>query len=576
MQAYEQSLMPSESGIAQAPWLRVVVAVLTKQLGAELYGMPGYGLTLKGRVPDGFIAAPHDMRPADPALGRAILSGRFALGGGRMSVQGSGDPWNRPSPTRAFALELHRFAWLPAVLSQGDAGAREALRLFGLWQQTFRKWTPFAWGEAVVARRLINLSVAARRLSAIGAPADVAQLAQSMAEQGRHLLRLHEEEYAAEKAVALVALGCALAGPTGDRFRAKGLKRLPRALKKAVMIDGSHASRSAEQGLDLLYDLLMVEDGLNQRGLPVPETVSQHIDRLTRFVRVLSHPDGSLCGFQGSEGVGAGRVTPALVHDDSRPHGQTATPNLLDHGRYHRLVGRSLHVVVDSGEPRQGAMGFAACDYPMAFEASGGRDKLIVSPGWSPNQSDRQDMRVVREGNTLSIGEKPLLAPVGGKFGELLNYTLEGDRYKVRSRRVDAEDSGTLLEMEHEGWREQYGVKHERRLYVDTQRDELRGEDRLTPVEAKLDKVTTGPFIIAFRLHPEVQASMARDKKSVLLRGPGGRGWWFRHDAREVALTHGVIFEGGLTRKTTMIELKGVCRPDVASRVRWKLSPAES
>ena len=576
MQAYEQSSAPSESGIVQTPWLRVVRSVLTKQLGAELYGMPGYALTLKGRVPDGFIAAPHDMRPADPVLGRAILSGRFALGGGRMSVQGSGDPWNRPSPTRSFALELHRFAWLSAVLSQGDPGAKEALRLFGLWQQTFRKWTPFAWGEAVVARRLINLSVAARRLSAIGAPADVAALAQSMAEQGRHLLRLNEEEYTAEKAVALIALGCVLAGPTGDRFRNKGLKLLPKALKKTVLIDGSHASRSAEQGLDLLYDLLMVEDGLNQRGLAVPETVSQHIDRLTRFVRVLSHPDGSLCGFQGSEGLSNGRVAAALVHDDSRPHGQTLAPNLLDHGRYHRLIGRSLHVIVDSGEPRQGAMGYAACDYPMAFEASGGRDKLIVSPGWSPNQSDRQDMRVVREGNTLSIGEKPLLAPVGGKFGEMLNYTLEGDRYKVRSRRVDAEDSGTLLEMEHEGWREQYGVKHERRLYVDTQRDELRGEDRLTPVEAKVEKLTTGPFIIAFRLHPEVQASLARDKKSVLLRGPGGRGWWFRHDAREVTLTHGVIFEGGLTRKTTVIELKGVSRPDTASRVRWKLSPAES
>ncbi|MGZ6042505.1 MAG: heparinase II/III domain-containing protein, partial [Asticcacaulis sp.] len=340
--------------------------------------------------------------------------------------------------------------------------------------------------------------------------------------------------------------------------------------------DGSHASRSAEQGLDLLYDLLLIEDGLNQRGLPVPEIVTQHIDRLARFVRALSHPDGGLCGFQGSESVPPERVAPALVHDDNRPHGQTAVPSLLDQGRYHRLAGRSLQVIADAGEPRSGPMGFAGCDYPMSFEVSGGRDRLIVSPGWSPRQSDRQDMRVVREGNTLSIGEKPLLAPVEGKFGELLNFTLEGDRYRIRARRVEAEDSGTLLEMEHEGWRVRYGVKHERRLYVDALRDELRGEDRLTPVEAKVEKLMTGPFVIAFRLHPEVQASLARDKKSVLLRAPGGRGWWFRHDAREIALSHGVVFENGLTRKTTVIELKGVSRPDAASRVRWKLSPAEA
>ncbi len=575
MQAYEQPSTP-ESALSATPWWRVLSAVLTKQLGAELYGMPGYALTLRGRSPDGFIAAPHDMRPANAVAGKAMLSGRFALGGARMSVQGSGDPWNRPSPTRAFAMELHRFSWLSSVLSQGDPGAREALRLFSIWQKTFRKWTPFAWGEGVVARRLINLSVSARRLSAIGTPEDVATLAQSMAEQGRHLLRLHEEDSAAEKAVALIALGCVLSGSVGDGFRKKGLGLLPKALRKTVLIDGSHASRSAEQGLDLLYDLLLIEDGLNQRGMAVPEIVTQHVDRLTRFIRVLSHPDGGLCGFQGAEGLPPESVAPALVHDDNRPHGQTTAPNLLDHGRYHRLSGRSLTVVVDTGEPRQGPMGFAACDYPMSFEVSGGRDRLIVSPGWSPNQSDRQDMRVVREGNTLSIGEKPLLAPVGGKFGELLNYTLEGSRYKIRSRRVDADESGSLLEMEHDGWRADYGVKHERRLYVDAQRDELRGEDRLTPVEAKIDKVLTGPYIILFRLHPEVQASLARDKKSVLLRGPGGRGWWFRHDARDVALTHGVVFEGGQTRKTTMIELKGVSRPDSPSRVRWKLSPAEA
>ncbi|MGZ3306121.1 MAG: heparinase II/III family protein, partial [Asticcacaulis sp.] len=282
MQAYESPSAPPDAAIAHTPWLRVITAVLTKQLGAELYGMPGYALTLKGRVPEGFVAAPHDMRPANAPLGKAILSGRFALGDARMSVQGSGDPWNRPSPTRAFALDLHRFSWLSSLLTQGDSGAREALRLFSLWRQTFRKWTPFAWGEAVVARRLINLSVAARRLAAVAAPQDVAALAQLMTEQGRHLLRLHEEEYAAEKAVALIALGCVLAGPVGDGFRKTGLKLLPKALRRAVLSDGSHASRSAEQGLDLLYDLLLIEDGLNQRGLPVPEIVTQHIDRLAR------------------------------------------------------------------------------------------------------------------------------------------------------------------------------------------------------------------------------------------------------------------------------------------------------
>jgi uncharacterized heparinase superfamily protein len=122
MQAYETTPL-ADVLTAATPWPKVVGLWLRKQAGAELFGMPGYRFTLKGRVPDGFLAAPHDGRPANALFGKAILSGRYTLANARMSVQGSGDPWNRASPTRAFATELHRFSWLPHLMTQGDDGA---------------------------------------------------------------------------------------------------------------------------------------------------------------------------------------------------------------------------------------------------------------------------------------------------------------------------------------------------------------------------------------------------------------------------------------------------------------------
>jgi uncharacterized heparinase superfamily protein len=578
MLAYESTPL-ADAITATPPWQKVIGAWLRKQGGAELFGMPGYRLTLKGRVPEGFVAAPHDGRPANLMLGKAILSGRYTLANARMSVQGSGDPWNRASPTRAFAIELHRFSWLPHLMTQGDDGAKEAVRLFLLWQKTFRSWTPFTWGEEVLARRLINLSIFARRMAAVAQPYEAHALAQSLAEQGRHLLRLHNNvAHQASRAVALVAIGCVLSGSVGDSFRRKGLKHLPKALRRCTLSDGSHMSRSPEQGLELLYDLLLLIDSLSQRSQPVPDYIEEHIERLSRFVRTLSHPDGSLVAFQGSESLLEDQILPALLHTEGKQGANL--PNALEQGRYHRMLGRSLSVFVDAGEAKAGDFGSAACDYPMAFEVSGGRDKLIVSPGWSPMQSDRQAFRVVGAANTLTLGDELILRPLAGKFGELLNFTLEGPRYKVRSRRVEAEESGTLLELEHEGWRSRLGLKHERRLYVDAQRDELRGEERLTPQSAgkaaqKQMPVSTS-YAVRFLLHPEVQASLARDKKSILLRGPGGRGWWLRHDAADVALDEGVVFEKGVARKTTLIVLHGAARLDTPTRLRWKLSPAES
>jgi len=576
MKAYESTPL-ADVLTAATPWQKVVGAWLRKQAGAELFGMPGYRLTLKGRVPDGFLAMPHDGRPANALLGKAILSGRFTLANGRMSVQGSGDPWNRASPTRAFAIELHRFSWLPHLMTQGDEGAKEAVRLFLLWQKTFRNWTPFTWGEEVLARRLINLSIFARRLSAVAQPWDAHALAESIAEQGRHLLRLHNNAaYQASRAVALVAIGCVLSGNVGDSFRRKGLKRLPKALRRCTQSDGSHMSRSPEQGLELLYDLLLLVDALSQRSQAVPDYIEEHIERLSRFVRTLSHPDGSLVSFQGAESLPEEQILPALLHTDAKAGN---LPNALEQARYHCLLGRSLSVFVDAGEAKGGDFGFAACDYPMAFEVSGGRDKLIVSPGWSPVQSDSQAFRVVGAANTLTLGDELILKPVADRFGELLHFTLQGLRYKVRSRRVEAEESGTLLELEHEGWRPRFGLKHERRLYVDAQRDELRGEERLTPMATgkKLQNMPASvPYAVRFLLHPEVQASLARDRKSILLRGPGGRGWWLRHDAADVALGEGTVFEKGSPRKTTLIVLNGTARLDTPTRLRWKLSPAES
>ena len=59
------------------------------------------------------------------------------LAGASMEVEPPSDPWNRPSPSRPFAVELHAFAWLPSLMLQGERGAREAVRLTLAWGVAF-------------------------------------------------------------------------------------------------------------------------------------------------------------------------------------------------------------------------------------------------------------------------------------------------------------------------------------------------------------------------------------------------------------------------------------------------------
>ena len=89
------------------------------------------------------------------------------------------------------------------------------------------------------------------------------------------------------------------------------------------------------------------------------------------------------------------------------------------------------------------------------------------------------------------------------------------------------------------------------------------------PVEA-----LAAPYAVRFYLQPGATASMARDRRSVILRGESGRGWFFRSDAADVAIEPSACFENGLTRRSVQIVLRGSARTDAESRIRWKLEPA--
>ncbi|HYF22650.1 MAG TPA: heparinase II/III family protein [Caulobacteraceae bacterium] len=563
-------LGPVRLRLARPAWLTAAGRVAARQLAVEGFGAPGYGLTLAWPSVEGLAAAPKDFRPTDPAAARHALAGRFAYAGAVLETGRGGDPWNVPAPSRPFAVELHRFAWLPHLAGAGEVAAFEALRLTRGWRETFGRWSPFAWGREVLSRRVFNLACAARRLADIGGEGADPEVAELLARQARHLLRLPDDAaWAAEHTTAAAVAGAALAGRAGDRLLARALPRLTRALARTVPADGCHASRSPEAGMELLFDLLTLDDALLQRGREAPPEVARAVDRLTQALRFFTLGDGRLACFQGGESSSRRRVDAARAHDN----GDGAVPTSLPDGRYHRLHGQLLQAIVDAGAPARGPYAVSACAQPLALEVVCGKDRLITNAGWSEREPDRQGFRLTSAGSTVTLGETSVLQPLQGRLAEILGARLDGPPFRVEARRQDPEGA-VLVELAHDGWAGRYGLSHERRLYVDVRADELRAEDLLSPAEGAKARALAVPFAVRFHLHPEVQVSLARDRRSVLLRGPSGRGWWFRNDAFEVLLEPAVHFEDGSARKTAQIVLSGVARTDAPTRIRWKIAPA--
>src|SRR3990167_4301057 len=119
--------LPSASSAALA--LQAAGESVRRLAEREWFGTPLHRMTLAGPRPDGMAANPRDPRPVEPERGRRILGGIFDLAGTELVVGPQGDPFDRPSPNRRFAVALHRMGWMGDLLAAGDAGAELGLRL---------------------------------------------------------------------------------------------------------------------------------------------------------------------------------------------------------------------------------------------------------------------------------------------------------------------------------------------------------------------------------------------------------------------------------------------------------------
>ena len=553
-------------------FFRALSASIRGNIEREWFGSPPHRAALSNPRPVGLAAHPHDPRPLDIERGRQLLDGVMALDGGAVRLGETGDPFDQPSPTRQFATALHGFDWLPHLMAAGPGSSRLALRLLQDWRRVFGTWNVFSWSGERLERRTFHLACAARALQPEASDAEISAMALDIARGARQLLKASDApERALERAVVAAIAGCALSGKASDQLMAQGLKKVAAQLDTIVLADGGHASRSPEAGLELLFDLLTLDDALNQRGRPQPESLGRAIDRLSSAARFFTLADGHLAAFQGGEAVGPRRIAAALAHDDHGPRPPQSAP----HVGYQKMQGASIQVMADAGPPAKGVLSVAACAQPAAVEIVCGKDRLITSCGWSPEATGANAFRLSDAASTVSVGDGSAGRPLSGWRAEALGPWLVDGAAEIDIKRHDVADTGVWLDVVHDGWK-RLGLTHARRLFLDLKADELRGEDSLIPLAVATNDGPRRylPFMISFHLHPDARASLARDGKSVLIKGPSNIGWWLRNDAVDVAITPSTHFEHGHARRAGAIVLKSQVRPEKGAKIRWKLARA--
>jgi uncharacterized heparinase superfamily protein len=504
---------------------------------------PFYQAQLDGPAPDRLGHQPIDPYEPDAELGDAILRGRLSIGTETIDCYGDlerlWDLAGRDGPLHDF---MHEFLWLRHLARFGVRAKEPAMRLARGWFEAHERWSPDGWAPHTTGERLIHLCCHGQLVLAAGDALWRSRVLSSMARQTRHLARSgHRAGAAYDRLMTATALTiAALSLPGCEAASEKGLELLRRELRLQIRPDGGHVSRNPSRQLALVVRLQMVVKALEAQRLTPPGFLKHIVGRAAAHAQLFRAGDGKLAVFNGGFEDDGGALAAALraIEQDVEPAG------FARHSGFQRLEAARSVLIADVGAARGGAVASNAYQSGASFHFSSGRSRIVVNCG----SGDRMPgdwpgaLRLAAAHSTVSV-DPPTVA--GNLF-----------RGAVITHRRAEEQRGHLLEIERSFAGESAsaeshgGLRHLRRFYLASRGDDLRGEDRLSRAAPAIG----GAWKLRFHLHPGVKASMARDRRSVILSLPNKEGWKFRANIEALTLEKSIYCgAGGLPQATEQI-----------------------
>jgi uncharacterized heparinase superfamily protein len=541
----------------------------------QIYASALWRQTLGGPAPDRILYQPKNFHRKSLANAQQMLNGRWRLKGGLLETQEI-SPFFAMPPSESWAEEAHSFGWLRHLESAATEQAREKARhSVAHWLRAFASFHPIAWRAHVTGRRIISWLAFGRFLLADTDVIFRSQVLWSLARQARHLSRTAAS--APDGLPRLTAwIAVTLSGlclPDGEKRLAAGAHGLAVELGRQILSDGAHISRNPEALCVAMADLLALADAYRARDLAVPVPLRRALDRMAPALRYFLHGDGQLALFNGGTEGPENWAKELLAFDDAKGKPLGYSP----HAGFHRLSAEESLVLIDAGAPPPASVSREAHAGTLSFEFSRGVQRIIVNCGTAPLRDPDWQLacRATAAHSTVTVADtsSSILVAKGWARSLIGAQLLPGPRHVENSRQE--RDEGQGVAMSHDGYMRNYGVRHQRSLFLSPDGLDLRGEDVLSAPGRPRGSASV-PIAARFHLHPSVKASLASDRTSVMLQLPDGEGWRFRAQVGELSLAESIYCgDGSEVRRSEQILIEAKAGWDEPASLKWALKRIE-
>lgn len=491
---------------------------------------------------DQLLIVPQDLRTADPSFWFEMTHGQFGLGGSLARLDGN-SPFDVVPPSQPWARSLHGFGWLRHLHAAAEPEAAEAARQLAVeWSIRNARGQGDGWRPEVLARRVISwLSHAGLLLEG----ADEATYNAISSSLGMQLVRLasawREAADGQPRLLALTALVFAdlcIAGR--DRQLEGDVRKFLEELDRQILPDGGHASRNCAVLVDLLLDLLPLAQCFRARGHVQPARLTDAIAAMLAMARFMRLGDGMLARFNGVAVAFPSRLATVLAYSEAN----AAQLSHAEASGYERLERGDTVLIADCGGPPPLVLSAEAHAGCLSFEMSCGQD-VVFSNGGAPGSADgdwRPASRATASHNTLVLAETSSSRLVSHRRIEdiLGDLPIRGPA-TVEATAIEAANEGTGFEAMHDGYLEQFGLLHQRRIMLDTAGRRVDGVDRLKPPRGVMRLKQDLPFAIHFHLSPQAECRRG-DKIGTAIVEVGEQRWRFAVEGARLGIEESMYF----------------------------------
>jgi len=429
----------------------------------------------------------------------------------------------------------------------------------------------------VVGDRVVAWCLSASLLTENAEHVYRSDLFRSLAAQARYLRKTAASE-AVPRDRLRAALGVAYVGMCVDGEGAllkPGLDGVIAAAKTCFAKDGGPRSRNPSDLLHVLHALVQLREDLKAAGEgALAGALTPFIERSAPMLRMMRLGVDGLAMFHGGREEDDALVNLVLVESgDTRPAPEEAP----DTG-YLRLAAGGIAAVLDAGAPATGAYARRSHAAPLALSFASGGQRIIVNCGSGVHLGPDWEgpCRASAAHSTLTVAER---SPCEFDDGASVRFRRLGRSARIVDSQSQRDDSGIWALAAHDGYASRHGLIHYRRLFLDADGGDLRGEDTLALAKGggrtlersrARRKSPDGPhFAIRFHLHPDVAVTMEGGK--ALLTLANGEMWQMMQSGGKLLVEDSVYIPGPVAPMgCKQIVIESALR-DTEGQVRWAL-----